>query len=106
MSDTKSRIPFDAGADFYWLTAHALKVARGNEPHLWCHLLQTPEGIMPGPGMHWAASPATVEAIADLVAGVSEQEREDWILLAESIGLSERHADWRGCVVNAAMCRH
>lgn len=88
------RIPF-IGGDFDWLNGAALRVAASNADNAHGALLALLEDLAPAHyGMlseRRGASYAQLHAIAD-AAGLSELEREDWIMLAESIPLVERGA--------------
>jgi len=90
------RIPFagSSGEDFDWLTDAALRAAADNPDNVFGAVLALLDGCRPAP--HAAASEARgptyaqLRSVADAVA-MNPEQGEEWVLLAESVALSERH---------------
>jgi len=90
------RIPFveSSGEDFDWLTDVGLRVAPDNPDNLYGGLLALLAGCSPAAWTRTseARGPpyAQLRAVADAV-GMTTEQSEEWVLLAESIPLAERH---------------
>jgi hypothetical protein len=89
------RIPFAGrGEDFDWLTDAGLRVAADNPDNLFGAVLGLLAGCRPvaQPSTSEARGPtyAQLQAVADAL-GMTPEQGEEWVLLAESVALSERH---------------
>ena len=92
--DTR-RIPFAGrGGDFEWLTDAALRAAADNPDNVFGAVLGLLAGCRPAarPTASEARGPtyAQLRAVADAL-GMDADQAEQWVLLAESVALSERH---------------
>lgn len=90
------RIPFTGGVeDFDWTTDAAGRAAKDNPDNIFGAVLGLLDGCESSRRASVAekrgASYAQLVAVADAV-GMSPEQLENWILLAESVAISERHA--------------
>jgi len=89
------RIPFAGrGEDFDWLTDAGLRAAANIPDSVFGALLGLLDGCRPAtaPAASEARWPtyAQLRAVADAL-GMTPEQGEEWVLLAESVALSERH---------------
>ena len=89
------RIPFAGrGEDFDWLTDARLRAAADNPDNAYGAVLALLAGCQPAawPTASETRGPtyAQLRAVAD-VLGMAPEQGEEWVLLAESVALSERH---------------
>jgi len=94
-TDGGERIPFTGRSeDFSWLTDAALRAAADNSDNVFGAVLGLLDGCHPAawPTISEARGPsyAQLRAVADAMAMTPEQAG-DWVLLAESVPLAERH---------------
>jgi hypothetical protein len=90
------RIPYAgaSGNDFDWLTDAGLRAAADNPDNVYGALLGLLAGCRPAvwPMASEGRGPtyAQLRAVADAL-GMTPEQVEEWMLLAESVALSERH---------------
>ena len=89
------RIPFvRSSEDFGWRTDTALRAAADNMDNLFGALLGLVSNCRPAarPSVSEACGPsyAQLKAVAATV-GMTAEQADEWVLLAESVPLSERH---------------
>jgi hypothetical protein len=91
----EKRVPFESPHDFDHTTDVALWHAEQNADNLYGALLSLLEGCSHSCSLSgWeqvGASYRTLERVANAVQ-MTEEQRTEWIALAESIPLSERHS--------------
>ena len=89
------RIPFAGrGEDFSWITDAALRAAADNPDNVFGAVLGLLAGCRPAPrptaSEERGPTYNQLRAVADAV-GMTPEQGEQWVLLAESVALSERH---------------
>ena len=90
------RIPFagSSGNDFDWVTDAGLHAAADNPDNVFGALLGLLDGCRPAPRASASETRgptyAQLRAVADAL-GLTPEQGEEWVLLAESVALSERH---------------
>ena len=89
------RIPFvGRSEDFDWLTDAGIRAAADNPDNVFGAMLGLVVGCRPTtrPAASEERGPtyAQLRAVADAL-GMTREQGEEWVLLAESVALSERH---------------
>ena len=90
------RMPFggSSGEDFDWLTDAGLRAAADNPHNVFGAVLGLLAGCRPAPcptaAERRGPTYALLRAVAD-VSAMTPEQGEDWVSLAESLALSERH---------------
>ena len=89
------RMPFAGRSeDFDWLTDAGLRAALANPDNVFGAVLGLLAGYRPAVSLAVSETRgptyAQLQAVADAL-GMTPEQSEEWVLLAESVALSERH---------------
>ena len=95
MKSAPDRVPFAGrGEDFGWLADAALRAAADNPHNVFGAALGLLAGCRPAPRATASETRgptyAQLRSVADAL-GMAPEQGEEWVLLAESVPLSERH---------------